>query len=140
MAVAFTLVAAPARSAPPAPIGAWWTEDKGGVIRISPCGDELCGRIVGQDEPRTVTGDVPRTPQGTPHCGLMILRVSAAADGHWRGSITDPDDGTVWRCDLVVDGQGALRLRGYVLTPLFGATQVWPPFEGHLSQACDILP
>lgn len=118
------------------------------MVEISACGEqhadpqgqELCGRIIGQDHPRDAAGHIPRSPNGQPHCGLVILRVSAPKDGRFRGTITNPQDGKVWNCEISVNPDGTLRLRGYVLTPLLGASQIWPPFNGHVSPACDILP
>jgi uncharacterized protein (DUF2147 family) len=137
-ALAALLACAPlAAQSAPSIFGRWLTQDRDGVVEITPCGAELCGRIVGLDVPRLPNGDVPRDTEGRPQCGLQILRAQPAEAGRWDGRITDPSDGTSWNCTLRLDGQGRLKLRGYVLAPLFGQTQTWTPFEGTLGVACE---
>ena len=98
------------------PVGRWLTQDGDGVIGIEPCGQAiLCGRIVG------LTLDRPESPmptdvRGRPLCGLPILEMRAG-DGTWRGTITDPRSGSVWRAEMWLGGDGSLRLRGYVFGP-----------------------
>jgi len=98
--------------APTSPIGTWTTENGHGVIAIAPCGDALCGRIVGIDRP-------PDDP------------------GTWVGHITDPRDGSVYGARLWVQN-GNLHLRGYLGIPLLGSTQVWRPFTGRLTPDCGL--
>jgi uncharacterized protein (DUF2147 family) len=121
------------------PVGLWWTEDRSGVIAIASCGDALCGRIVGQRATRKPDGSLPVDVRGVAHCGLMILHDATPSEpGHWRGRITNPEDGQDWRCEFFVGDDGALRLRGYVLVPLLGQTQIWPPFAGRVQADCTI--
>jgi uncharacterized protein (DUF2147 family) len=120
------------------PQGLWWTEDRSGVIQIAPCAEGLCGRIVGQIEPRDAGGNVTLDIHGVPHCGLLILRGRLVKAGHWRGSIVNPEDGSVWNCEFWVGADGALRLRGYVLVELIGQTQIWPRFQGQVAKDCTI--
>jgi uncharacterized protein (DUF2147 family) len=122
---------------PAGPVGRWLTEDHGGVI--DPCGASLCGRIVGLAEPTGPDGK-PRTDnQGRPKCGLTILHQTIQTEpGHWAGRIINPDDGTDWNCVLSVDAEGRLHLRGYVLLPVLGQTQVWTPYPGRLAADCRI--
>jgi uncharacterized protein (DUF2147 family) len=48
------------------------------------------------------------------------------ADGTWTdGSIYDPASGYTYRCQLSLDGNDRLRLRGYVGVPLIGRTTTW---------------
>ncbi len=129
----------PAQAAPAA-VGFWWTEDHRGVIEIAPCGDGLCGRIVGQDDIHDTQGRIPVDVHGMPHCGLQILRGAAAEPGHWAGWITNPESGKNWHCEFWLAADGSLRLRGYVLVELFGETQVWPRFTGSVTADCRISP
>jgi uncharacterized protein (DUF2147 family) len=117
------VLATPARAA--GPEGNWLTEDRSGVIAIAPCEAGLCGRIVGMSEPRRPDGSVSTDKQGHPMCGLTILHAAPDGPGRWSGEITNPDTGTAWHCTLSLDAAGHLRLRGYVLLPLFGQTQTW---------------
>jgi uncharacterized protein (DUF2147 family) len=133
------LLAALPLMADASPVGRWWTEDRSGVIEITRCGQALCGRIVGQTEPRDARGNISRDIHGVPDCGLTILHDARQVEpGRWRGRITNPDDGQDWRCEIWVGEDGALRLRGYVVVPLLGQTQVWPPFHGQVAADCTI--
>ncbi len=142
------LVALPAWAAP-SPVGLWWTQDRSGVIAIAPCAGGLCGRIVGQPHPRNADGGVPvdahGVPEcgdahGVPECGLEILHAAqpTTEEGRYRGVITNPEDASNWNCEIWVDADGALRLRGYVLIPLLGETQVWSAFSGAVAEDCSI--
>lgn len=118
------------------PAGRWLTEGREGVIEIAPCGAGFCGRIVGMDSTRRPDGSLPRDKSGRAQCDLEILRVVQTGPGRWGGQITNPEDGSVWNCTLSLDGQGRLDLRGYVLVPLLGRTQVWTRYSGALGSDC----
>lgn len=113
----------------------WLTENGHGVIAIIPCGDALCGRIVGID--RGEAEPMPTDVEGRPQCGLTIITdEKPEADGTWLGEITDPRDGHRYQARISVDEKGNLRLRAFVGVPLLGSTQIWRPFTGHLTTDC----
>ena len=118
------------------PLGTWSTENGHGVVAIVPCGDALCGRIVGID--RKPTEPMPTDVHGRPQCGLTIItNQKPKADGTWVGQITDPRDGSTWQAMLRLDG-GNLHLRGFIGIPLLGSTQIWRPFSGRLTAECGL--
>ena len=45
---------------------------------------------------------------------------------------------TLYRAKLWVDDNGNLHLRGFIGISLFGSTQVWRPFTGHLGAECGL--
>ena len=130
------LMAAPALAQQTAsPVGTWYTANGHGVIAIVPCGDALCGRIVGID--RTGTEPMPTDVLGRPQCGLTIItNQKPKADGTWLGQITDPRDGGTYQAKLWVGDGGNLHLRGFIGIPQLGATQIWRRFTGHLAAGC----
>ncbi len=84
-------------------------------------------------------GRVPTDPHGTPQCGLTILRATGQDDsGVWKGRIENPADGTTWRCEIWDDPDG-LHLRGYVVLPLLGQTQLWKHYAGRVGSDCRML-
>lgn len=134
--VGLSLASMPAAAQATPPVGQWLTEDRSGVIAISPCGGVLCGRIVGMAGWLT-DGTVPVDVHGRPECGLTIIsdaRLSSA--GRWDSQITDPDTGRIYNAQLWVDQDGRLHLRGCIGLPLFGMTQVWTPYPAPVPQNC----
>jgi len=118
------------------PVGRWLTQDKEAVIAIEPCGNALCGRIVGitLDHP----GDaLPLDNEGHSQCGLTIIR-GGVPDGEqvWAIRITDPRDGKVYRARMWLDEQHRLRVRGYIGIPLLGRTDTWTPFRAAIGENC----
>ena len=133
------LVPTRARSdAPLPPVGLWLTEDRGGVIRVQPCGAGLCGIIVGlSDWP--ANGDVKRDWRGRPQChSTLLVSLALRTDGRWHGSVTNPEDGRTYSAEVWVPADGILRLRGYIGLPLLGSTQLWPPFRGQVQPDCHV--
>jgi uncharacterized protein (DUF2147 family) len=117
------------------PTGLWLTEDRGGIVRVEPCGGALCGVIVGLSDfpPSGVKLDV----HGRSQCHLTLLAgLRLQDDGRWHGTVTNPEDGRTYSAEVWVPADGILRLRGYVGLPLFGSTQLWPPYTGRLRDDC----
>ena len=118
------------------PVGNWLTGDGDGVVQLYECATAFCGRIVGMSEPVRPDGRPVVDVHGQAQCGLTILRETGLDDTNvWAGKITDPSDGSSWNCDFWVEADG-LHLRGYVLVPLLGKTQIWRRYQGRLGQDC----
>ncbi len=79
--------------------GPWTTADGHGVILIEPCGDAVCGRIVGIG--RAAGEPIPKDVHGELQCGLTIItRERPIGDGTWEGKITDPRSGTTYGAQI----------------------------------------
>jgi len=63
----------------------------------------------------------------TPPHGLTILYGLRHADERtWvDGKIYNPDDGTDYNARMSIQDDGSLRVRAYLLLPLFGRTLIW---------------
>lgn len=122
-----------------APIGHWLTQNRKAVIAIERCGAGLCGRIVGITLDRP-TDPIPTDNVGRSQCGLTIIRDAVPDGDEWRTEIVDPRDGSVYRARMYLDEQRRLRVRGYIVIPLLGRTEVWTPFTGQLPQSCRMSP
>ena len=139
--LAFTSVA---QAKPATPAGTWLTGDQSGVILIAPCGNGLCGRIVGMSTPAP-DGKPSVDFQGRPQCGLEIIhRLMPGDPGEWRGTITNPENGKTYGARLTMDPTGGLRLRGFLRLPLvgpaLGSTQLWIAYTGTVTPDCRMIP
>ncbi len=113
--------------------GDWSTDDGTGVIRVAPCGGEVCGSIAGMKD---LSG---RDWRDRPDCGLVFIRVHRVPGAsRLHGSVTNPETGRTYDADLWVGNDGVLRLRGYLGLEVFGSTQRWPRFNGTLGPGCVI--
>ena len=116
------------------PVGLWYAERGAARVAVEPCGRELCGRVVWLRSPfddegcdlRDRNNPEPALRQ-RPVVGLEILHgLTPGADGTWTdGRIYDPGSGSTYTCNLALDGDDRLRLRGYVGIPLLGRTTTW---------------
>jgi uncharacterized protein (DUF2147 family) len=118
------------------PAGLWITASGNAVVQIAPCGQDLCGQIVGlvlgPNEP------MPRDWAGNPQCGLTIFHTAPPTNGNaaWTGTILDPRDGSQYDAQITIDQPDQLQLRGYIGLPIFGRTQTWTPYNGAIPADC----
>jgi uncharacterized protein (DUF2147 family)/peptidoglycan/LPS O-acetylase OafA/YrhL len=143
LVLAFGLVLG-SRASAATPVGVWYAEGGAAKVAIEPCGEELCGRVVWLRSPYDDDGcDLRdrRNPDPTLRArkveGLEILRgLTWRPDGTWvNGRIYDPASGSTYTCQLALDGDDRVRLRGYVGIPLIGRTTTWTRVGGE-SRLC----
>ena len=132
---AFLLIALAAPAAAQSGIsGRWLTEGGKSQVEIAPCGDQFCGRIVSLREPNDPQGR-PKTDKNNPDAkqrarpvvGIaMLWNFRQTSSTTWEeGRIYNPEDGETYRCNLTLQADGSLRVRGYVGIPALGKTQIW---------------
>jgi uncharacterized protein (DUF2147 family) len=117
------------------PVGLWKTfDDKTGkaraLVRIYAEHGKLFGRIEQSFTPGGETRVcVPCTDErkNQPIIGLLIIRnIKEDGDGYSGGDILDPESGSVYRCKMHLEQNGArLVLRGYIGFSLLGRSQTW---------------
>ncbi|MEE4301524.1 MAG: DUF2147 domain-containing protein [Pseudomonadales bacterium] len=122
--------------------GCWISEAGDSVIELRERGGIVEGRVVGLERPVFLpeeargTPGAPRTDLSNPEAALrarpivgLAIVTDLAADGRrWTGgSVYDPESGNTYSARAELDGDGTLRLRGYVGSPLFGRTTAWTP-------------
>jgi uncharacterized protein (DUF2147 family) len=112
-------------------LGVWRTPSDGGsTVRISACGDAVCGQILSsptlranpnqQDARNSDPALRARRLQG-----LRILQVRPQGPGRWSdGWVYNPTDGKTYRGSITLTQDGRLRLTGCVVRPLC-QTQTW---------------
>lgn len=85
------------------PTGRWDRDDGLGGVRIAPCGEALCGRIVWLKE-----------PNGPARIGeLVLFDMRRTAENLWSGSAHNPEDGRDYAGTMMLDGE-RLITRGCV--------------------------
>lgn len=61
-----------------------------------------------------------------PVLGLLILKgLSKDGNSYSGGKILDPSNGKEYKCNVSLDGQNKLKVRGYIGFSALGRTQVW---------------
>jgi uncharacterized protein (DUF2147 family) len=118
----------------PTPTGVWLHDNKRIQIEIAPCADKLCGRLVWFKWPNDEQGlplvDLKNPDPALrkrPLLGLTILEgLHRTGENTWEdGKVYDPDDGEYYSASMTISDDGTLRVRAYVLLPLFGKTFIW---------------
>ncbi|SEQ49657.1 Uncharacterized conserved protein, DUF2147 family [Faunimonas pinastri] len=132
-------VPAPAPARPADPINGVWKQidDKthavGALIRFEDQDGTVSGKIIKiypapGDPPNPVCTGCKGEEKNTPLVGFTLIRgMIPQGDGSYKdGTITDPDSGDDYHAQMKLspDGQ-SLTLRGYLLVPLFGRSQIW---------------
>jgi len=117
------------------PIGTWKTfDDKTGnaraIVQIYEQDGKLFGRIEQSFTPgaeHRVCAPCTDERKDKPIIGLVIIRNMKLDGGEYgSGDILDPDSGSVYRCKMHLEQNGArLVLRGYIGISLLGRSQTW---------------
>lgn len=116
--------------------GTWSTVDDKSRVKIEPCGDKFCGKIVWLKEPNNSEGkpkkDLNNTDESLrsrPILGMELLGgFSPESKTEWEdGTIYNPEDGKTYSSTLTIAKPGELEVEGCVL--FLCKTQVWKRIE-----------
>ena len=117
--------------------GLWQTGEGKAVMEVYLCGQDLCGRILWLKEPLKDGAPVvdDKNPEDSlrsrPVLGLNVME-DFAYDGEreWTGgTIYDPESGDTYSAKMILRDENTLELRGYILIPLFGRSEIWTRLE-----------
>jgi uncharacterized protein (DUF2147 family) len=108
--------------------GRWLTASGNLEVEIGPCGEALCGTVV-----RVVANKSMAAPNATmtpvdaqPALGMMILAdFRPTGDGEWKGRIYNRENGKTYSCVMALLARDQLKIRPYIILPIFGQTQIW---------------
>lgn len=114
-------------------LGVWQTiDDKTGDpkshVEITKKGDKYFGRVVKllPAATTTVCNDCPGDKNGKSLYDIDILWDMETYKDYWsNGKIVDPADGSVYKCNISLEGKNKLKVRGYIGFSLIGRTQTW---------------
>lgn len=114
--------------------GFWLIENQRAVIEIVPCGEEACGKTVWLQEPlnrdgqpKTDSNNTDEKLRGRMLCGIELIgNFQRVKPGAWSGGyIYSPRNGQTYSASMELNDNDKLELRGYLLLPLLGQTQIW---------------
>jgi uncharacterized protein (DUF2147 family) len=106
-----------------------WREPGGSIIRIAPCGSNLCATLVAISPQAPSHFDIHNPdPKDRSHklCGLVIghnFQRTSPTNAN-NGILYDPKTGKTYHGEMTVTANN-LDLRGYIGIPLFGRSQTW---------------
>ncbi len=112
------------------PVGDWNTPAKHGVVRVSECGDAICGKIVDGDDIRANAAAADLHNQDAalrsrPLKGLPLFYGVKGGPSEWSGgSVYNPEDGKTYHGSIKLVDEDTLKLTGCIMAP-FCKTQTW---------------
>ncbi|MBA7485478.1 hypothetical protein ES707_21025 [subsurface metagenome] len=115
--------AAPALADSTDPVGVWLTEKGDARVKVSKCGNGICGVIVGLKEPIDRMTGQPQVDDKNPNPALrtrpvigisLFIAMRPSAPGRWSGQIYNADDGGTYVSHVTFAGGDALRVEGCV--------------------------
>ncbi|MDR9486839.1 DUF2147 domain-containing protein [Salibacter sp.] len=120
-------------------LGKWETKNGKSHVEIYKKDGEYYGEIVWLKEPLNEEGK-PKVDKNNPEedmrsrplKGLELLRKFEydADDEMWEdGEIYDPESGDTYSCEMSLEGDDKLKVRGYLGISLLGRTTVWTRVE-----------
>jgi len=121
--IATLLAASQALAQSAEPIGVWLTEKGDARVKISKCGNGICGVIVGLKEPIDRATGQPQVDDKNPNPALrtrpvvgisLFLGMRPSAPGKWDGQIYNADDGGTYVSHVTFAGGDALHVEGCV--------------------------
>lgn len=115
------------------PLGIWKTidhvsGDPKSHVEIYMSGNELKAKVVKLLEvpDDTICTKCPGTKKNKPVMGMVIMEgMTKNKDKYTGGTIMDPKDGKEYKCQIWMEDNDRLAVRGYVGLVAFGKTQIW---------------
>lgn len=121
--------------------GVWWNQEKTSRVEVYEENSKIFGKIVWLEDNKNKDGSSPRTDYNNPKIelqknkliGTRILKNLRwdADDMEWtKGEIYDPKTGKTYSCYAVLQNDGKLFLKGYVLgMPFIGKSTLWTRYQ-----------
>ncbi|MBN9007609.1 MAG: DUF2147 domain-containing protein [Rhizobiales bacterium] len=122
LAAIFSLQIATAQTAAD-PSGVWLTQAGDAKVRVSKCGQGICGVVVWLREPidsatgKPAVDDKNHNPSlaRRPMIGLPLFQgMAQSGPNKWSGQIYNADDGNTYASNISVAGPSTLRVEGCV--------------------------
>ncbi|MFA6265177.1 MAG: DUF2147 domain-containing protein [Pseudolabrys sp.] len=117
--------------------GLWLSADGGTKVRVTECGNKLCGKVVWLNEPIDPSTGKPKTDKHNadadkrtrPLIGVQVVNgMEPAGDNKWSGKIYNADDGRTYQAHVTLVSDKAMQVQGCVLGVLC-KSQTWTRAE-----------
>ena len=116
----------PVASDPKSPIGEWITEGGEGRVRISTCGQALCGVVAGGNPDDTDRHNPDPAKRNRPLDGMTVLiDMKPAKTNRWEGQIYNVKDGRTYTSNMSLKSADVLRVEGCASGGWFCGGQNW---------------
>lgn len=109
------------------PKGEWARPGGSSKIRISNCGNALCGSLIWVREPRNDVKNPDPAKRDKPLVGLRIvqsMKPTSTAD-EWSGKVYNAEDGKTYKGVMAMPAPDKLKLEGCVLGGLICKGETW---------------
>ncbi|MGV3522913.1 MAG: DUF2147 domain-containing protein [Candidatus Sericytochromatia bacterium] len=112
-------------------VGVWITPEGKSHVQISQQSGKFTGKLIHLKEPlrngkpKLDAQNSNASLRSRPLMGLSLLSGFVFKGDHWEGKIYNPEDGKEYSCQLRLKNAKVLEVRGYVLNPALGKTQIW---------------
>src|SRR5258708_293088 len=115
--------------------GSWLTEGGTATVRLTSCGDAVCGTIIALKQPNDPETGKPQTDRNNtnaslrnrPVVGMQIVlgMKPSGAPNKWSGRVYNAEDGETYTGNLTLQTPNTLRLEGCILGGLICQGQTW---------------
>jgi uncharacterized protein (DUF2147 family) len=120
------IAVSPVASDPKSPIGEWITEGGEGRVRISACGQALCGVVAGGNPDDTDRHNPDPAKRNRPLDGMTVLiDMKPAKNDRWEGQIYNVKDGRTYASNISLKSADLLRVEGCAFGGWFCGGQNW---------------
>jgi len=120
------IAVSPVASDPKSPVGEWITEGGEGRVRISACGQALCGVVAGGNPDDTDRHNPDPAKRNRPLDGMTVLiDMKPAKNNRWEGQIYNVKDGRTYASNISLQSADVLRVEGCMFGGWFCGGQNW---------------
>jgi uncharacterized protein (DUF2147 family) len=105
------------------PMGIWLTQAGDAKVRVSKCGEAICGVVVWLRDPINPANGLPMVDDKNPNPALakrpmiglpLFTDMRISSPNRWSGHIYNADDGGTYVSNISVAGPDTLRVEGCV--------------------------
>lgn len=109
------------------------TGDAKSIVEITERNGKIYGKVIKLLNPKMANmkcKDCPGADKDKPVVGIEVLKgLSKNGNKYDDGKILDPSSGKVYKCNIQLDDENTLKVRGYIGFAALGRTQTWQRVE-----------